>query len=103
MGTRRRMVLSFKIRNFRSFADEASFSCLANSSVGEFPDHASPIPDSGEKVLKTSVVYGANGAGKSNLCRALNFLLRMAVANPVRENRLVRVRMYIALGRKGRG
>jgi len=82
------MLLSFKVKNFRSFSNEASFSCLSNPSVGEFPDHASPIPDSGEKVLKTSVVYGANGAGKSNLCRALNFLLRMAVSNPVRENRL---------------
>lgn len=38
-----------------------------------------PIPDSNEKVLRTAVIYAANGAGKSNIVKALKYLQTMVL------------------------
>jgi hypothetical protein len=69
------MLVSFSVSNFRSFRGEQTFSMIAsNRLAGTHEDHTIPIPASGEKVLKTAAIYGANGAGKSNLFKALKYL-----------------------------
>lgn len=74
------MIVSFSVANFRSFAEEETFSLVASKRLsGDHPNHLIPIPDSDEHVLKTSVLYGANGAGKSNLFKALQFLKKIAL------------------------
>ena len=52
---------------------------------GSHEGHAIPIPDSKEKVLRTAVLYGANGAGKSNLFKALRYLRSVAL-RPRKKN-----------------
>lgn len=64
------MILSFLAKNFRSLFQEVKLLCVADSKVQEFPKHTRDIPGFPQKVLKASVVYGANGAGKSNVYRA---------------------------------
>jgi energy-coupling factor transporter ATP-binding protein EcfA2 len=74
------MLVSFSVSNFRSFSTEESFSMVASSRLaGAHEDHAIAIPDSTEKVLKTAAIYGANGAGKSNLFKALQYLKSVAL------------------------
>lgn len=74
------MIVSFSVSNFRSFAAEETFSLVAsNRMYGHHESHAVCIPDSAEKVLRTAVLYGANGAGKSNLFKALAYLAEMAL------------------------
>ena len=74
------MIVSFSVENFRSFAEEETFSLVASNRFAEHHDgHAVAIPGSEERVLRTAVLYGANGAGKSNLFKALNFLRNMAL------------------------
>jgi len=69
------MIVSFSIANFRSFSAEQTFSLVASSRLsGNHDDHLAAIPDSKEKVLRAAVLYGANGAGKSNLFKALQYL-----------------------------
>lgn len=70
------MLVSFAVSNFRSFLKEQQFSLVASKRLGlAHPTHAVPIPRSDdERVLRAAVLYGANGAGKSNLFRALSFL-----------------------------
>jgi AAA15 family ATPase/GTPase len=69
------MIVSFSIANFRSFSTEETFSLAASSRIsGAHQTHAVPIPHSSEKVLQAAVIYGANGAGKSNLFKALRFV-----------------------------
>lgn len=63
------MLISFKVSNFRSFKDTAELSMKASSSK-EHPENLAST-DSGTKLLKSVVVYGANAAGKSNLLKAL--------------------------------
>ena len=80
------MIVSFSVANFRSFLEEETFSLVASNRVsGSHKGHAFPIPDSKEKVLKTAVLYGANGAGKSNLFKALYYLKTIAL-NPRKKN-----------------
>jgi predicted ATPase len=68
------MLVSLSIANFRSFADEQTFSLVASKRLsGTHDDHLIQIPDSEESVLRCAVLYGANGAGKSNLLKALRY------------------------------
>jgi hypothetical protein len=74
------MLVSFSVTNFRSFAAEQVFSLVASKRLGStHPDHMHPIPGSDERVLRTGVIYGANGAGKSNLLKALRYARQVAL------------------------
>src|ERR1039458_3987424 len=76
------MIVSFSVSNFRSFSSEETLSLVASNRLsGSHDDHAVPIPDSKEKVLRTAVLYGANGAGKSNLFKAVRYVRTVAL-NP---------------------
>jgi len=74
------MIVSFSVANFRSFSSEETFSLVASNRLnGSHENHAIEIPDTNEKVLKSGVIYGANGAGKSNLFKALHYLKSIAL------------------------
>jgi len=81
------MIISFSVDNFRSFAMEETFSLVAsNRYSGAHGDHTLPIPNAKEKVLRTAVIYGANGAGKSNLFKALRFVQSIALKHRKRKS-----------------
>jgi AAA15 family ATPase/GTPase len=68
------MIISFSASNFRSFHGEQTLNLVASKRLGStHQDHLVAIPGVDEAVLKTAVLYGANGAGKSNLFRALSY------------------------------
>ena len=74
------MIVSFSVSNFRSFSTEQTLSLVASNRLsGSHEDHACSIPRAKEKVLKAAVLYGANGAGKSNLFKALRYLKTIAL------------------------
>ena len=58
------MLLQFKFKNFRSFADEAVLDLTATN-IQE--NSSSLIERNGVKVLPLAAVFGANASGKSNL------------------------------------
>ena len=74
------MLIEFKVTNFRSFRTTQTFSMVA----GSFPEHKnsntfdSGLPGFG-RFLRSSVVYGPNAAGKTNLLRALQFMQELVV------------------------
>lgn len=75
------MLISFSVANFRSFRDEQTFNLLASKRLGgtEGTPHCSEVPGTGEHVLRVASLYGANGAGKSNLVRAIAMLKRLVL------------------------
>lgn len=80
------MLVSFSVSNFRSFLQEETFSLVASKRLAAtHPNHIVPIPNSEESVLRTAVIYGANGAGKSNLFRALRYV-RLIGLRPNNKN-----------------
>lgn len=70
------MIISFKIKNFRSYKDESTFTfkALDDSFLGE--NLFEIVLDDGEKIrlLKTIGIFGANASGKSNVIWALELL-----------------------------
>jgi len=67
------MLLSFSIENFRSFREEQTLSMIASNRHPDHAEHTAAIPDDENRALPVAVIYGANGAGKSNLVRAFSF------------------------------
>jgi uncharacterized protein len=91
------MIVSFSAANFRSFSAEETISLVASNRLsGSHDDHTVPIPDSKEKVLRTAVLYGANGAGKSNLFKALKYLRSVAVERRTKNSGTGRERFLLA-------
>jgi len=68
------MLLSFRFENFRSFKEEQELSMVAGSGK-EKPETLIHTAGFDEAVLPISATYGANASGKSNILRALRFMV----------------------------
>lgn len=71
------MILRSKIQNFLSFYKEVNFDMFPNKKRTTFQNHVysnMKIP-----ILKQAAIYGANGSGKSNFIKALDFLKKFAI------------------------
>lgn len=64
------MLIRFNVENFLSFDEKAEFSLIANKER-RLPSHI--VKGDGINILKSSVIYGANASGKSNLVKAIDF------------------------------
>lgn len=64
------MLIRFVVENFLSFNEEVEFNMLA----GNMKNHKKHVSNQNNlDILKASVIYGANGAGKSNLIKGIDF------------------------------
>ncbi|WP_444290897.1 AAA family ATPase, partial [Holdemanella biformis] len=66
------MLLEFSCKNHKSIKNEVLFSLLASKDTFN-DEYLYDYKDL--KILKSSVVYGANGSGKSNLLEAISLVL----------------------------
>lgn len=64
------MLIRFVVENFLSFDKETEFNML----VGNFKTHKNHVNPGSVKTLRAAAIYGANGAGKSNIVKAIEFL-----------------------------
>ena len=64
------MLARIVIENFLSFREETEFNMFA----GNFKTHKTHVYDMPVKLLRSAAIYGANGAGKSNLIKAIEYL-----------------------------
>ena len=65
------MLLEFSCKNHKSIRNEIIFSALASSDT-TYEDKTQSFE--GHRVLKSAVIYGANGSGKSNFIDAISFV-----------------------------
>jgi uncharacterized protein len=69
------MLLEFRLANYRSFGEESAFSLVASSDQEHIEANVAETGVSAlPRSLRSSVVYGANASGKSNLLRAMQFM-----------------------------
>ncbi|MDM8548569.1 ATP/GTP-binding protein [Desulfobacterales bacterium HSG2] len=81
------MIVLFSIANFRSFNAEETFSMVADKRLSSnHLTHVISVPDVTAHILRTSVLYGANGAGKSNLFKALRYLKEIVLNTRKKNN-----------------
>ncbi len=69
------MLLEFSIGNFLSFKDKKTLSLEATAITDFYETNVIPFEDF--KILKSTVIYGANSSGKTNLLRALSTMRRI--------------------------
>ena len=71
------MLIRFIVQNYLSIGDELEFNLLPEQYKKTFPHHV--YEDKNVRLLKTSAIYGANGAGKSNVLSALSYLQQLVL------------------------
>jgi len=85
------MIVTFSVSNFRSFSEEQTLSLVASKRLGaDHTTHLVPIPHSEEHVLRSAIIYGANGSGKSNFFKALYFLYELALFPRKQDSKIPR-------------
>lgn len=72
------MLVRFKVKNYLSFKDETVFSMEATRAT---KNNETVIKSIAGRLLKSSVVYGANASGKTNLLRAMQFAVDFILYN----------------------
>jgi AAA15 family ATPase/GTPase len=85
------MLIRFIAENVLSFNKETEFNMLAGD-IRRHPDHLYKFPKI--ELLKSAVIYGANGAGKSNLFKALQLLRKIVLKgniSPIAPNKYFRL------------
>ena len=70
-GKEKDMLLEFSCANHKSIREEIVFSALAGSDT-TYEEKTQQFE--GHRILKSAVIYGANGSGKSNLLMRLTWL-----------------------------
>lgn len=92
------MFLEFRVRNFRSFREEAVLSMAASADTSMMETHTSAtglekIP----RVVNSAAVFGANASGKSNFVKAIAYAKSMVTTStqiaPDKESNLAPFRM----------
>jgi AAA15 family ATPase/GTPase len=74
------MLITFSIENYRSFREEQTLNLLASKRLGKGSiGQVRSLPEIDEDILTTVALYGANGAGKSNLVSAVRFVERLVL------------------------
>ena len=68
------MLISFSVRNFRTFREKVEWSLVASPDKTREEDNVVDLPAFGLRLLKSAVVYGANASGKSKLVEAMEFM-----------------------------
>jgi len=87
------MLIRFTVENFLSFNQRTDFNMIA-SEENSHPCHAVKGKSENEiSLLRSSVVYGANASGKSNLIRAMAFAKEFVVEG-VGKNRAVKIKPF---------
>ena len=82
------MLLEFKTKNYKSFVDEASFSMVAAPKQKGLDYSLMKTKIKGKEIkgLSSSVIYGPNAAGKTNIIGAMDVLRAIVLRGNIRNS-----------------
>lgn len=81
------MLIEFSVSNYLSIKEAITFSMVASNAVKELESPTEGVnnifwdKNNKNKYLKSAVIYGANGSGKSNLLSAIGFYRRFILSS----------------------
>jgi uncharacterized protein len=75
------MIIRFVLKNIFSFGEQKEFNSMPNPRLKTLSKHKYAFK--GFEILKMSSIYGANGAGKSNLINALKLFQRVVTREEI--------------------
>lgn len=81
------MLIEFRIKNFKSFADEAVFSMkpAARQREMKYSIYERKIKSRTVRALSSAVIYGPNAAGKTNIIGAIDVLKAIVLRGNIRN------------------
>ncbi|MFK0426965.1 ATP/GTP-binding protein [Campylobacter jejuni] len=77
------MLIEFRVENFLSIQDEQILSMMASKNNTFFDSHTNG--DKKLALLKSSVIYGANASGKSNIVKALQTMKTIVISSAKKQ------------------
>ncbi len=82
------MLLEFKTKNYKSFAEEASFSMIAAPKQKglDYSLMKTRVKGKEIKALSSSVIYGPNAAGKTNIIGSMDVLRAIVLRGNIRNS-----------------
>jgi AAA15 family ATPase/GTPase len=80
------MLIRFSVENFLSFSDRQKFSLIPSKGTLKNDHKTKKVKEI--SVLKTSVLFGANASGKSNLIKAIEFGKRLVLRGTKPETQI---------------
>ena len=82
------MLLEFKTKNYKSFVEEASFSMVAAPKQKGLDYSLMKTKIKGKEIkgLSSSVIYGPNAAGKTNIIGAMDVLRAIVLRGNIRNS-----------------
>jgi AAA15 family ATPase/GTPase len=80
------MLIEFSVKNYLCFKEQVTLSMVASparktASDDELEENTFSAEGFSERLLKSCVVYGANGSGKSNLLKAMGFMRNFVISS----------------------
>ncbi len=75
------MLIRFVVENIFSFGERTEFNTIPNNRLKTLDNHK--YETNGLNILKISSIYGANGAGKSNLIKSLQLFQKLVVREEI--------------------
>lgn len=76
------MLIEFSVKNYRSFWGTQTLSMSAGSTKDLQDENTFAPPEEGlPRLIRSAVVYGANGSGKSNLIKAFDFMQEFVLSS----------------------
>lgn len=87
------MLLNFSFKNFRSFRDLSSLD-MTTANIRDIPYSVLKTKIKKEyKALSSSIIYGANASGKSNVILALAFMRELVISGNLKNQRCIPVEL----------
>jgi len=86
------MIINFLVKNFKSIDDEISLSFEA---VDREMDEYYTYKTKKDKILKIAMIYGANASGKTNILRALDFLVKFILNAPQQRDKTITITPFL--------
>lgn len=90
------MLVEFEVSNFLTFKEKVNFSMVANGISKSNPQAIVNLDTNKLNLLRSSVLYGANGSGKTNLLKALQYLQDSVVNQKINTEKLKQCREGIS-------
>ncbi|MCK5449563.1 AAA family ATPase [Candidatus Pacearchaeota archaeon] len=89
------MLLNLEIENFKSFKEKQIFSMEANLKDETLKENYFSF--NGNNILKSSIIFGANASGKTNLIKSLGYLKSLVITSKTFDEKQDISREYFKL------
>ena len=82
------MLLSFKMKNYKSFYNETEISMIADNAKKDLNDRLIKLNEKKEikkSILPSMVIYGSNASGKTSIISAINILKQIIISGTIKK------------------